>query len=125
MKPIIAYYRVSTQKQARSGKKGLGLGLEAQREALERFTQANGLQIAYADRASYRCYWVRDRGLCFLFDVVRFDASVLGPRASLPKWALALAGNGIRTAVKTAKRHYRCSFISPRFGKFARIVSAT
>ena len=29
MKPIIAYYRVSTQKQARSGKKGLGLGLEA------------------------------------------------------------------------------------------------
>jgi DNA invertase Pin-like site-specific DNA recombinase len=45
MKPIIAYYRVSTQKQARSGKKGLGLGLEAQREALERFAQANGLQI--------------------------------------------------------------------------------
>ena len=34
MKPIVAYYRVSTQKQARSGKKGLGLGLEAQREAL-------------------------------------------------------------------------------------------
>ena len=45
MKPIVAYYRVSTQKQARSGKKGLGLGLEAQREALERFVQANGLQI--------------------------------------------------------------------------------
>ena len=45
MKPIVAYYRVSTQKQARSGKKGLGLGLEAQREALERFAQANGLQI--------------------------------------------------------------------------------
>jgi hypothetical protein len=36
MKPMVAYYRVSTQKQARSGKKGLGLGLEAQREALER-----------------------------------------------------------------------------------------
>jgi DNA invertase Pin-like site-specific DNA recombinase len=45
MKPIVAYYRVSTQKQARSGRKGLGLGLEAQREALERFAQANGLQI--------------------------------------------------------------------------------
>jgi DNA invertase Pin-like site-specific DNA recombinase len=45
MKPIVAYYRVSTQKQARSGKKGLGLGLEAQREALERFALANGLQI--------------------------------------------------------------------------------
>ena len=45
MKPIVAYYRVSTQKRARSGKKGLGLGLEAQREALERFAQANGLQI--------------------------------------------------------------------------------
>jgi DNA invertase Pin-like site-specific DNA recombinase len=42
MKPIVAYYRVSTEKQARSGKKGLGLGLEAQREALERFAQANG-----------------------------------------------------------------------------------
>jgi hypothetical protein len=45
MKPIVAYFRVSTQKQARSGKKGLGLGLEAQREALERFAHANGLQI--------------------------------------------------------------------------------
>jgi DNA invertase Pin-like site-specific DNA recombinase len=45
MKPIVAHYRVSTQKQARSRKKGLGLGLEAQREALERFAQANGLQI--------------------------------------------------------------------------------
>jgi DNA invertase Pin-like site-specific DNA recombinase len=45
MKPIVAYYRVSTEKQARSGEKGLGLGLEAQREALERFAQANGLQI--------------------------------------------------------------------------------
>jgi DNA invertase Pin-like site-specific DNA recombinase len=45
MKPIVAYYRVSTQKQARSGKNGLGLGLEAQRDALERFAQANGLQI--------------------------------------------------------------------------------
>jgi DNA invertase Pin-like site-specific DNA recombinase len=45
MKPIVAYYRVSTEKQARSGKKGLGLGLEAQREALERFAQANGLPI--------------------------------------------------------------------------------
>jgi DNA invertase Pin-like site-specific DNA recombinase len=45
MKPIVAYYRVSTQKQARSGKKRLGLGLEAQREALERFAHANGLQI--------------------------------------------------------------------------------
>jgi hypothetical protein len=45
MKPIVAYYRVSTEKQARSGKKGLGLGLEAQREALERLALANGLQI--------------------------------------------------------------------------------
>ena len=45
MKPIVAYYRVSTEKQARSGKKGLGLGLEAQRGALERFAQANGLLI--------------------------------------------------------------------------------
>jgi hypothetical protein len=36
---------LATEKQARSGKKGLGLGLEAQREALERFAQANGLLI--------------------------------------------------------------------------------
>ena len=45
IKPIVAYYRVSIQKQARSGRNGSGLGLEAQREALERFAQANGLQI--------------------------------------------------------------------------------
>ena len=37
---IIAYYRVSTQKQGKSG-----LGLEAQRHAITRFAQAEGLQI--------------------------------------------------------------------------------
>jgi len=39
--PIIAYYRVSTQKRAKSG-----LGLTAQQEAVERFTTANGFTIA-------------------------------------------------------------------------------
>ena len=40
MKPAIAYIRVSTAKQGRSG-----LGLEAQREAIARFAQAEGFEI--------------------------------------------------------------------------------
>ena len=40
MKTLIAYYRVSTQKQGRSG-----LGLEAQRAAVQAFAQAEGLAI--------------------------------------------------------------------------------
>jgi DNA invertase Pin-like site-specific DNA recombinase len=38
MKPIVAYVRVSTNQQGRSG-----LGVEAQREALSRFAQSEGL----------------------------------------------------------------------------------
>ena len=41
MKPVIAYIRVSTQKQGRSG-----LGIEAQREAIVRFVEAEGYAIA-------------------------------------------------------------------------------
>ena len=41
MKSVIAYIRVSTQKQGRSG-----LGIEAQREAIARFVEAEGLVIA-------------------------------------------------------------------------------
>ena len=39
--PIVAYYRVSTRKQARSG-----LGLTAQQDALGRFAAANSFQVA-------------------------------------------------------------------------------
>jgi DNA invertase Pin-like site-specific DNA recombinase len=39
----IAYYRVSTERQGRSG-----LGLEAQREAVERFAQAEGVELLAA-----------------------------------------------------------------------------
>ena len=39
-KPLIAYYRVSTQKQGRSG-----LGLEAQRTAVATFAKAEGLEV--------------------------------------------------------------------------------
>ena len=40
MKPIVAYCRVSTDRQGKSG-----LGLEAQREAIARFTEANGFAL--------------------------------------------------------------------------------
>jgi DNA invertase Pin-like site-specific DNA recombinase len=42
MSSAIAYYRVSTQRQGRSG-----LGLEAQRAAVVRFTEAEGMSIAH------------------------------------------------------------------------------
>jgi DNA invertase Pin-like site-specific DNA recombinase len=38
--PALAYYRVSTQRQGRSG-----LGLEAQREAVERFAEREGYDL--------------------------------------------------------------------------------
>jgi DNA invertase Pin-like site-specific DNA recombinase len=41
MKPIVAYIRVSTSQQGRSG-----LGIEAQREALARFAEGAGFEIA-------------------------------------------------------------------------------
>jgi len=40
MKPIIAYFRVSTREQGKSG-----LGLDAQRDAVARFAEAEGLEI--------------------------------------------------------------------------------
>ena len=40
-RPIVAYLRVSTGKQGKSG-----LGIEAQREAIARFTEAEGLVVA-------------------------------------------------------------------------------
>ena len=40
MKQVVAYIRVSTQQQGRSG-----LGIEAQREAVARFVEAEGLEI--------------------------------------------------------------------------------
>jgi DNA invertase Pin-like site-specific DNA recombinase len=40
MKPLVYYIRVSTSQQGRSG-----LGIEAQREALERFADAEGFEI--------------------------------------------------------------------------------
>ena len=42
-KPIVAYYRVSTREQGKSG-----LGLEAQQAAVERFAQTEGFKIVAA-----------------------------------------------------------------------------
>jgi DNA invertase Pin-like site-specific DNA recombinase len=39
-KPLVAYFRVSTREQGRSG-----LGLEAQRAAVVRFAEAEGFEI--------------------------------------------------------------------------------
>jgi DNA invertase Pin-like site-specific DNA recombinase len=44
-RPVVAYVRVSTSKQGKSG-----LGVEAQREAIARFAQAEGLVVASALR---------------------------------------------------------------------------
>ena len=41
MQQAVAYYRVSTQQQGKSG-----LGLEAQKEAVERFAAAEGFEVA-------------------------------------------------------------------------------
>ncbi len=38
---LVAYYRVSTEKQGRSG-----LGLEAQRSAVQAFARSEGMEIA-------------------------------------------------------------------------------
>ncbi len=43
MKPVVAYYRVSTERQSRSG-----LGLDAQRERCAQFALQNGLEVAEA-----------------------------------------------------------------------------
>ena len=40
MRSAVAYYRVSTKQQQRSG-----LGIEAQKAAVARFTEAEGMQI--------------------------------------------------------------------------------
>ncbi len=40
MRNVVAYYRVSTARQGRSG-----LGIEAQRTAVERFAEAEGITI--------------------------------------------------------------------------------
>ncbi len=43
MQPVVAYYRVSTERQGRSG-----LGLDAQRERCAQFAAQNGMEVIEA-----------------------------------------------------------------------------
>jgi hypothetical protein len=49
MLPIISYIRVSDKKQGRSG-----LGLKAQQQAIDRFTQFEGLKVVKKNSAGCR-----------------------------------------------------------------------
>src|SRR5208337_4974813 len=53
-KPLIAYYRVSTREQGKSG-----LGLDAQRAAVARFAEAEGFEVVAEFKALERSRSVR------------------------------------------------------------------
>jgi hypothetical protein len=62
MKPIVAYYRVSPQKQARSGKKGwaLGLKLSARRWSARARPKPSHLVMAAPQRRHWRVSFIAD-----------------------------------------------------------------
>ena len=89
-KPIVAYYRVSTREQGKSG-----LGLDAQRQAIARFAEAEGFEVVAA----------------FTEVETGKGADALDRR---PQLAAALA---------EARRHGRCAVVVAKLDRLSRDVA--
>ncbi len=89
-KPIVAYYRVSTREQGKSG-----LGLDAQRQAVARFAEAEGFQVvaAFTEVETGKGFDALDRR---------------------PQLAAALA---------EARRHGRCAVVVAKLDRLSRDVA--
>src|SRR4051794_41976164 len=92
---FIAYYRVSTDKQGRSG-----LGLEAQREDVQRYldggswTLADAVTEVESGRRNDRPELDRALGLCRLYGATLVGAKLRRPGPHLPVLSQPMGGGG-------------------------------